>query len=341
MKIRLKDIAQMAHVSETTASLVLNDAPSRISEAKRQEIKKIAKAHGYVPNFAARGLAMKKTNTIGLILPDITNPYFAALAKKIDDELRKYDYLTIVVNTDDKAESERDLIQLLLNRGADALIVIASNESSENSEAFDKLLTATGIPVLLLDRTIANPAYNQVSADDELGGFLATKHLIENGHRKIACITSMKTANGRERLAGYRRAMQEADLPIAADWEIDAAFKFEEGYTAAAPLVENKAVTAVFAASDLIAYGVIKQAQEAHLQIPEDLSLIGYDNLAFSKIVSISLTSIDQNIDLLGETAADLLVKRLTDKRASKAKQIKIKPVLIKNQSVKQITTSK
>lgn len=162
MKVRLKDIAKEVGVSIAAVSQVLNDKPIRITEEKKQQIKRLAAENNYTPNAAAKSLVLKKTNTIGLIIPDINNPFFANLAKVLEDLLRKQGYLLILVNSDDKADVEKELMQLLIDRNVDALIIALSTESYADEVQTKERLKKLSVPIVLVDRGIDNFEVDQV-----------------------------------------------------------------------------------------------------------------------------------------------------------------------------------
>ncbi len=315
MKIKLKDIAKLASVSETAVSLVLNDKPTRISQEKQAEIRRIAKENNYRPNLAAKNLASKTTGTIGLIIPDLENPFFSGLAKSVEDELRKHNYLTFIVNSDDNHSNEKELLQLLVNSGVDGMLMTLSNESFLHKEEMVNLLKELSTPYILVDRTYPNLKCNKVYYNNRLGGYLATKHLIDLGHKNIGFIKSPEQIfNGNNRYLGYLDAMREANYPIDEQWSVESDFKYDGGYQSSEVLLEQADITAIVCANDLMAFGVMKKAREMNIKIPEDVSLIGYDNLSFGEIMDTQLTTVKQDMKVLGVEAVRILLSDMSSK---------------------------
>ncbi|EOH99956.1 hypothetical protein UAW_00356 [Enterococcus haemoperoxidus ATCC BAA-382] len=337
MKIRMKDIAKMANVSEAAVSLVLNDKPSRISEKKKQEIKTIAKELNYVPNIAAQSLAKKASQTIGVVIPDIENPFFSKLCKQLEERFRVWGYLTIIVNSNDDFTVEKNLIQMLLNRGVDGLIIALSNESFSFKEEQEFFLKEIDAPFVLVDRQVSFAGVNQVYFDSQAGGKLSTEYLLENGHRNIAFMTGdFKVPSTLDRINGYKQALESYGVKIREDYIIETGYRFNYGIEKAKALFALTDVTAVLTSNDMVAFGVLKQALSSGKSIPEDLSIIGYDRLEMADILGISLATVEQNISSLTEQAVTLL-KNILTKENPKTESIILKPNLFKGESVKKI----
>ncbi|MBP2098567.1 LacI family DNA-binding transcriptional regulator [Enterococcus rivorum] len=337
MKIRMKDIAKMANVSEAAVSLVLNDKPSRISEKKKKEIKAIAKELNYVPNMAAQSLAKKASQTVGIVIPDIENPFFSKLCKQLEEQFREIGYLTIIVNSNDDFTVEKSLIQMLLNRGVDGLIIALSNESFSSKEKQESFLKEIDAPFILVDRHVAFSGVNQVYFNSYNGGRISTEYLLQNGHRKIAFMTGdFKVPSTMDRLKGYQQALEKYGEELNEDYIIETGYRFNFGMEKAKNLFELEDVTAVITANDMVAFGVLKQGLISGKRIPEELSIIGYDRLEIADILGVSLATVDQNISLLSEQTVGLFQKIMT-KRTKKTEQIILEPTLFQGESVKKI----
>jgi len=335
MKIRLKDIAEMTGVSVGAVSQVLNNKPIRMSEDKKEEIRELARKNNYSPNIAAKSLVSNKSNTIGLVVPDINNPFFANLAQLIEKNLREQGYILILVNSDDKFTSEVELIRLLINRGVDALILIFSNEAYANEKKLQSLLKEINVPFVLADRAIATCGASQVAYDNVLGGYLATNFLLENGHRNIGAMMSFtNSTNAMYRHQGYLKALKEYDITPKKEWEVATQFQFEDSYEKAEQLLKNKEITGIVAGNDLIALGIIKRAKEMGIAIPDELSLVGYDNIFLNDLLEIGLTSVEQNVSDLAQATVGELQNVM---KGSKGQQIQLNPKLVVRQSVKNI----
>lgn len=337
MKIRMKDIAKMANVSEAAVSLVLNDKPSRISEKKKQEIKAIAKELNYVPNIAAQSLAKKASRTVGVVIPDIENPFFSKLCKQLEERFRAIGYLTIIVNSNDDFTVEKNLIQMLVNRGVDGLIIALSNESFSVSEEQERFLKDLDTTFILVDRYVTFEEVNQVYFDSLVGGKLATEYLLQMGHREIAFMTGdLNVPSTLDRITGYKQALGSYGLEVKKDYFIETGYRFKNGMEKAADLFALNKVTAVVSANDMVAFGILKQAVKKEQKVPEDLSIIGYDRLEIADILDISLATVEQDITLLAEKTVSLL-KNVLDKPTKFTKRIVLEPTLFKGDSVKKV----
>jgi len=336
MKIKLKDIAKEANVSITSVSLVLNNKPCRISSEKKDLIKKIAKDNNYTPNINARSLITNETKTLGLIIPDIENIFFSRLTKTIETYCRQFGYALIIVNSNDEYKEDLYLLDLLLARGIDGLFITISNSAYNNKEEVCLRLKKLTIPYIMIDRVFDELNCNQVYFDNVKGSYLATKHLIENGHSKISCITnSIYSKNTVSRFEGYKKAMQEHGLEIKKDYIIEGDYRMQSGYNTGDMIIKNH-TTAVFVTNDMMTLGLLKRLSEKDIKVPEDLSIVSYDNLLNDFILGPGITSIDQNISNLGKTACDLMLKLIKNEETA-IKKICLDPELIIKKSVKNI----
>lgn len=202
MGVTIKDIARQAGMSVSAVSLVLNNRPCRISEAKKQEIREIAARLQYQPNQMARSLVTKETKMLALILPDIENIFFSSLAKRIEDGCRREGYLLIIANSGDRSAEDRALLHSIAARGVDGIFLIVSNESYRDNTALLAELGGLSIPFVMVDRVYEDFVCDQVLFDNEEGGYLAARHLIGMGHTRIGCIANTAANNGRARLRG-------------------------------------------------------------------------------------------------------------------------------------------
>lgn len=332
-KVTIKDIARMADVSPTTVSLVLNHKKTRVSDITKKTIFDIAEKYNYTPNMNARGLVSNKTNTVGLIIPDIENPFFSSLAKSLEIELKKEDYSLILINTDDLFDNDYNAISLLNNRGVDAFILALSYESYQKLEEIKILLSNLGKPYVLIDRYFDNIKANQVSSNNEVGQYMAIKFLLDQGIKRIGYIAAPKNSlNGKARLRGYKKALKEAGVPIDDKLIKFGNFRFESGYDLTGEIVEH-GVEAIATANDMMAYGILMKLNQLNLKVPEDISVVGYDDLFYSSIDTISLTTVKQDHHLLGKEAVRLLMNAIKD--ITRIEEVVLKPELIIRKSVK------
>ncbi len=319
MRATIKDIAKITGFSVTTISLVLNNKADKIPQTTKDIIIQTAKKIKYRPNQIAVGLVKRQTKTLGLIIADIRNVYFANLARGVEDECRKNGWNLILCNTNNKHEREKEYIQVLAAKGVDGLLVVLSADSDEacvkeNIEIMEKL----NIPYIFLDRYIKGVECPIIRMDNIEGGYLATRHLLELGHRKIACITGpADLSDSDERLQGYKKAIAKAGIPYEETIIYEGSYTWEDGVEAVNYWMENKMdFTAIFAFNDLSAYGVCKQLKKFSLSTPKDISVIGYDNIFFSEVLETPLTTINQPIYEMGLYAAEQLLDVIKNKKS-------------------------
>lgn len=232
-KVTILDIALAAGVSTTAVSLVLNERPTRISAAKKAEIIAIAQKMNYVPNVNARALSTQKTNTIGLLIPDINNPFFSGLASAIENELRRHHYNVILVNSDDQLEEDIKAIQLLINRGVDGLLLTLASETLQRQDEMVKMLDGSKVPYVLIDRVYWQKHINYVTYNDYQGQYDITEYLINQGYKNIGFLApTTKSFHHLERVRGYKEALSDAGLKVNDDFIINVGYRYAGGYAA-------------------------------------------------------------------------------------------------------------
>jgi len=306
----IKDIAIKTKLSTATVSLVLNGKDSRISQKTRDLVIKTAKELNYRPNQLAVGLITKRTKTIGLIVPDIRNSFFSSLAKGIEDECRNNGWTVILCNTSDKHERDLEYINMLASKGVDGILYCMSADSTiEKFQQCYTLLNNLNIRFIMLDRSFEMPNLITARLNHIKGGYLATKHLIELGHKLIACVTGPKhLEDSNNRLEGYKIALKEANISYDESIIVEGDYHMESGISAIDRLI-NKSFTAIFAFNDMMAYGVYKGLRTHNLVVPTDISIIGYDDIYISEIFEVPLTTIHQPVERLGSTSARILIE--------------------------------
>lgn len=303
----IKDVAALAGISYTTVSHVLNKTRP-VSDAVRVKVEAAIVQLDYVPSAVARSLKAQATATIGLLIPNGINPYFAELARGIEDHCERNGFCVILCNSDDNPEKQRSYLRVLLEKRVDGLIV----SSVDGDAGMAGGLAAVRTPLVIVDRELEGVEADLVHIDHEQGAWLATRHLIDLGHRHIACIAGPRdTAVTRLRLDGYRRALRQAGLQARDDWALHSEFTSPAGYEAAARLLQGERPTAIFAGNDMIGIGVLRAAAERGIRVPQALSVIGFDDIQLSRYVYPALTTVGQSIMQLGETAAAMLLRRI------------------------------
>ena len=309
MKATIKDIAQATGLSPATVSLVLNNRPSRISEATRERVLAAAAELGYRSNSAAVSLRTGRSYSLGLIVPDIRNDYYSTYAKGMEDTCQKMGWSLILCSTNGNPERERQYIETLQAKSIDGIgIVTTPPTRAQSFEANRDLILRMHIPLVQMDLTCYKKPVNAVVCDHEKGGYMAVRHLISLGHRKIAFITGPSSLEGSaSRLKGCIRAFRDYGIP----WDDKILYMGDYTYSAGLDGIDyltDRDFTAVFAFNDLMAYGVYNGLAKYNLSVPEDVSVIGYDDHFFSGIMNVPLTTIRQPIYEMGKEAARILI---------------------------------
>lgn len=331
MSITIKEIARLAGVSPSSVSLVLNNRPNRISEKKKNLILQIANDNQYIPNAAARSLVTRKNNTFGLLIPDIENPFFSKLSKTLELQLRAEGYSLIIVNSNDTFEGDMILIDLLAAKGIDGLFVVISNESYLHQDIIEQKLTQLNLPFVMVDRIFDSFSCNKIYFDNVEGSYIATKYLLEKGHRKIACIcNTFISHNSLSRIHGYRNAMMEYGIKVPKEYIIPANYRIEGGYEAAKQILDTDC-TAIFVCNDMMTLGILRYFSEQDIHVPEDYAIVSYDNLLSDYLFGIEISSVNQDVEELGIKAWNIMKEaaRQDTRKETKQKEICLMPTLV------------
>lgn len=330
----LKDIAEATGLSTTTVSIILNNKAPHISGATKQAVLEAAKRLNYRPNSIARSLATNRSMSLGMILPDIANPFFAELAKGAEAACSERRYHLFLCNSNDRPEKDIEHMQLLADRGVDGIVLASSAElSGKKYKASFEAIRQQDKALVLLDRATDDTQITSVGLDHKLGGYLATKHLIDRGHRRIGCITGpprLRTA--RNRFEGYKNALAEAGIAYDEALVRHGDYHQESGYELCGGILQQ-GITALFAANDLMAVGVIKRTRELGVRIPQQLSLVGFDDMPFSQMIDPALTTIHQPAYDMGFRALQLAIDMVERPNAAQANTV-FKPGLVVRGSV-------
>jgi len=307
--VTMQQIADRAGVSLGTVSHVINNT-AKVREKLRQRVLEAIHGLGYQPSQLARGLRRNQTNMLVMIIPDVTNPFFPAVVRGVEDVAYKNSFRLVLCNTDNDARKEISYISEMRSyRPAGWLLIPAVD--SQIAEHFGS--SGAGVPVVCLDRQPEGWDGDLVLVANEAGARSATRHLLRMGHRQLAVITGpLHLGNAVERLQGFKHALAEAKVAIEPDYIQEAGFERNSGYQAARRLLRMlPRPTAIFACNDLMALGVLLAARELGLHCPEDLSVVGFDNLDFAELTAPALTTVHQPGYQLGTTAARLLLERI------------------------------
>ncbi len=330
------DVAKEAGVSPMTVSRVINGKRGVKPETREKVLKAIEKL-GYTPNSLARSFVLQKTHTIGLIISDITNPFFTTLARGVEDTAMGKNYSVILCNTDEKPEKEQIYLEVLARKRIDGILLA----SSTGKKSTLKTIFLRNIPLVLIDRKIEGlDNVDVVKGDNVFGAYLLIKNLIDLGHRRIGIILGYKhISTFYERLEGYKKALMEANLPID-----DTLIKFgkpskDSGFKLTMELLNMpNPPTAIFGGNNFISIGVMIAIRELGLKIPDDISLVSFDDIEVMSQVYPFLTVISQPAYSMGVIATELLIRRIEDKDKIKEKrEIILKPELIIRESVREL----
>jgi len=333
MNTTIKDVAELAGVHPSTVSRVIND-DSRISEKTREKVFLIIKKLGYTPNAIARGLKTKRTHTLGMLIPDITNPFFAEIARGVEDAANKNDFNIILCNTDDRLKKERTYLEILRGKRVDGLILGTAHIKDKSILELEK----NNFPYILVSRNIEGLDKNCVIVDDEAGGIMAAEYLIKLGHRRIAHITGpLKTRSALNRLKGYKLTLKKHEIEYEDELVGEGDFRIKGGYQVMKRFLKlAEPPTAIFAANDLLALGAMQAIQKKNFHIPEDFSVIGFNDIELASFVYPALTTIRQPMLEMGALAVKMLL-RIIEEGEFNQRKIVLKPKLIIRESCKKI----
>lgn len=321
------DIAKEAGVSIATVSKVINQT-GRISDKTRQHVMEVMKRLNYQPSVVASALTKKRTYTIGLLVPDLANPFFAEIARSVEDRAHELGYNLVICNTDNDLNKEERYTNLLRQKSADGIILATGVRSSASL----KKLLQQKQAIAVIARDMPALAVDTVLVDDFLGGYLAASHLLELGHRHIAVISEdLEVMSSRDRVRGYRQALEEADVPFEEKWVRVSAFQLQDGKETAGRLLdEPDRPTAIFACNDLMAIGAIQAARERGLAVPRDLSVVGFDNTVLAGIIDPPLTTIAQPIQEMGRQVVNLISQEINGEKNAKQRVVLVPELVVR-----------
>jgi LacI family transcriptional regulator len=337
-KPTIKDIARKVGVSPTTVSNVINEKGGRVSKDIIDKVNQAIQELGYKKNYSAQSLVINKSNLIGIVIPQteqnrellIYNPFYSEFISALEYELRENGY-NIILSGSNKDEND---INNLLSWNVDGIIILGIYQ-----EEFYENIKRMNIPVVLVDSYIDDNYFYKIRIDDELGGYLATKYLLEKGHANIGIISGIIKPSGvvEKKFNGYKKALKEFGISINKDYIFEKSVDYEWGYESGKLIAENQnGITAVFATADIIALGLISAFYENKVVVPDHISIVGFDNTFLAKTSVPSLTTIDQNIKNKAVTSARALLKILRNKEIEE--KTTILPVrVVERSSVKEV----
>ena len=308
--VNIKDVALRAKVSVTTVSHVVNS--TRFVKADtRERVELAVRELGFVPSGVARSLKQNTTHTFGVLIPNNSNPYFAEIIRGVENRCYAAGFNVILGNSDDDAERQAAYLRVLAEKRVDGLVLVASHGDA----ALRAVLREMRLPVVLLDREVPGLACDLVEVDHVAGGLMATRHLLELGHPWVACISGPPALSpSTQRRAGWKRALAEAGVERREGDLARGDFSSRGGYLAMQALLKRTPKpSAVFVCNDLMAFGALAAAGEAGLKVPEQLSIVGYDDIELAAFSTPALTTVAQPKRQIGTLAAELLLERLQD----------------------------
>lgn len=325
----IKDVAARAGVSFTTVSHVLNGTRP-VSDAARLRVQGAVADLGYVPSALARALKTNKTRMLGVLVPNIINPYFSELTRGIEDCCRRTGYAVFLCNGDDDPERQARYVNTLLQHRVDGLLLaVAAGEAGMLAQT----LRAVRLPMVVVDRTLPGRRADLVRVDNQAGARMAVAHLLALGHRRIACLAGPAHFEvSQARVAGWRQALAEAGIAIDPHWLLEGDFSSSAGHALTRRLLAQGGVSAIFASNDLFAVGALRAAAELGVAVPQALSVIGFDGIDLGQYLFPALSTVGYPIRDLGEQSAAVLIERIAHP-ASRARNVVLAPQLVLRES--------
>ncbi|GIQ68313.1 catabolite control protein A [Xylanibacillus composti] len=313
MTVTIYDVAREAGVSMATVSRVVNNNPN-VKPQTRKKVFEAIERLGYRPNAVARGLASKKTTTVGVVIPDISNMLFSEVARGIEDIANMYHYNIILCNADKRKEKEIKVINTLLEKQVDGLLFMGGSVTDEHVQAF----RTSSVPIVLCATRDETNQYPYVDIDHQQAAFDAVNALVQDGHRDIAMISGnlQDTNNGYSRYMGYKEALEKNNMPFREEYVRIGNYRYDSGIESMKYFLElEQRPTAVFAANDEMAVGAIHAIQDSGLRVPEDISVISVDNSRIASMVRPQLTAIAQPMYDIGAVSMRLLTKLMKNEK--------------------------
>jgi len=327
----IKDVAKKAKVSTTTVSHVLNGTRFVSKSSKESVLKSVAELN-YTPSAVARSLKVKKTKSLGMLITTANNPFYAELIKAVEKNCYTLGYNLVICNTDGDPEKTNSYLKILAQRSIDGILLMCTEY---NHGLFKTLMAQQNLPMVVMDWGPTSDNLDRIQDNSFLGGYMATQHLIDYGHSDIAYIGGpSEKLPAIQRFEGFKKAMLEANLILNEKWIVQSNFECEGGKHAIREiLAQDKTPSAVFISNDMMALGAICEIQQLGIKVPEQISIIGYDNISFSAYFSPPLTTINQPKDQLATLAVNALLERIQDP-SKEGRTLLIEPDLVIRSSV-------
>jgi LacI family transcriptional regulator len=325
-RVTIEDVARAAGVSRQTVSRAINNR-GEISPETRARVLSIAEEMGYRPSGIARGLATQRTRTIGLVVPDNANPFFSEVARGAEHVAYAEGYNVFLCNTDEDQQRERAVLQSLEEKRVDGLVLCSSRLPEDELRA----IVAHHPAVVLVNRRLGSDDVGMVLIDDEMGGRMATQHLLQAGHRAVGFLAGPPASHsGQQRAKGYRAALVAAGLPDDPDQIRHCPPMVEGGREAARELlIARPELTALFCFNDLVAVGALQACADLGRAVPDDIAIVGFDDIPLAALVTPSLSTCHVSRHNLGAQAMHLLLNRISGRLDEECKEIVLRPELV------------
>ncbi len=327
----IRQVAKLAGVAPITVSRVINNA-GYISAETRQKVEAAVSQLGYVPNTLSQSLRWKQTGMLALVLTDVTNPFWTTVARGVEDAASEAGYHVILCNTDESPQKQEEYLTALLQKRVDGMLLVPARDDLEDIQRVQMLK----VPLVVLDRRLSQPVADAVRCDSESGAYQLTRLLLERGHRQIALLTGPEhVATATDRVTGYRRALRAAGLDSDGESVFYGAFTIQSGQDMARQaLALNPRPTAIFAGNNFIAIGMMQTLREAGIRVPEEISVVGFDDLPASLLLDPFLTVAAQPAYEMGREATNLLIKRLAGDGAQAPQEVVLPVEIVERKSV-------
>lgn len=326
----IKDVAKRAGVSIATVSRVLNNS-GFVSEELQEKVINSMDYLNYKPNIIARSLRSKKTNTIGLLVPNNSDPIFAEISKEIENIFFKFNYNLILCNTSYNEEKEKKYLDSIVSKKVDGIAIIPVNKNS----SYINKIAKEGIPIVCIERIMINPVFDIICTDDFDGAYKAAEYLIKLGHKKIGYIDRpIELPHSLERISGIKRALEKNMIIFNKNWIVKGDFTYQGGYDAMEKIFKiEPSITAVMAFGDIPAIGAIRCINDRGYFVPEDFSVIGFDDIVQCNYNNPRLTTVHVPKKKIARITYELILNRISTKEKVERKEIFIKPRLVVRES--------
>lgn len=331
----IREVAKLAGVAPITVSRVLNNSGYFRPEIQARVEAAAAELH-YVPNQLARSLRFNRTQTLALVLSDVTNPFWTTVARGVEDAASEQNFTVILCNTDESDEKQEQYLSVLLRKRVDGILLVPTSSTPEPVQKIQK----QGVKVVVLDRTIPGADVDMVRCASTEGSYQLTRHLIELGHRRIAALAGPANVSvSHERLAGFRHAFAEAKLPVDESLIFHGEFTVESGIQMATmAMQQSTAPTAIYGMNNFIAIGALKTLQRMNLRCPQDVSVVSFDDLPSAMVVDPFLTVVAQPAYEIGRQATQLLLQRIANPTHTPVREVLLPTQFIIRQSTRSLT---